>query len=98
MVHLNFADAEASGAKAEAPSSHVNDTGRLDVEAGDATLAVSEAALAVDLCPSGPDVYGSGETSSVTVLARRSPLAMSDVAAVALSFEESLEDRLCLPL
>jgi hypothetical protein len=97
MVHLNFADAEASGVEAEAPSSHVNDTGRLDIEAGDAALAVSEAALAVDLCPSGPDICGSGETSSATVLVGRSPPAMPAVAAAALSFEESLEERLCLP-
>jgi hypothetical protein len=98
MVHLNFADAEVSGVEAEAPSSHVNDTGQLDVEAGDAALAVSEAALAVDLCLPSPDVCGSGETSSAAVLAGRSPPAMSAVAAAALSIEESLEERLCLPL
>jgi hypothetical protein len=96
MVHLNFADAETSGVEAEAPSSHVNDTGRLDVEAGDAALAVSEAT--VDLCLSGPDVCGSGETSSVTILAGRYPPALPAVAAAALSIEESLEERLCLPL
>jgi hypothetical protein len=98
MVHLNFADAEASGVEAEAPSSHVNNTGQLDIVAGDAALAVSEAALAVDLCPSGPDICGSGETSSATVLVGRSPPAMPAVTAAALSFEESLEERLCLPL
>jgi hypothetical protein len=54
MVHLNFADAEASGVEVEAPSSHVNDTGRLDVEAGVAALAMSEATLAVDLKPFRP--------------------------------------------
>jgi hypothetical protein len=96
MVHLNFADAEASGVEAESPSSHVNDTGRLDVEAGDAALAVSEAA--VDLCLSGPDVCSLGETSSTTILAGRSPLALPAVAAAALPTEESLEERLCLPL
>jgi CubicO group peptidase (beta-lactamase class C family) len=72
--------------------------GRLDVEAGDAALVVSEAALAVDLCPSGPDVCGSGETSSAMVFAGRPSLAMPAVAVAALSFEESLEERLCLPL
>jgi hypothetical protein len=96
MVHLNFVDAEASGVEAEAPSSHVNDTGRLDVEAGNAALAVSEAA--VDLCLSGPDVCGSGETSSAMLLAGRSPPAIPAVAAAALSTEESLEEWLCLPL
>jgi hypothetical protein len=94
MVHLNFADAKVSGVEAEAPSSHGNDTGRLDIEA----LAVSEAALAVDLCPVGPNVCSSGETSSATVFAGRPPPAMPAVAVVALSFEESLEERLCLPL
>jgi hypothetical protein len=98
MVHLNFADAKASGVEAEAPSSHVNNTGQLDIDAGDAALAVSEAALAMDLCPSGPDVCGSGETSSAMVLAGRSPPAMPTIAAAALSFEESLEERLCLHL
>jgi hypothetical protein len=98
MVHLNFADAKASEVEAEAPSSHVNNTGQLDFDVGDAALAVSEAALAMDLCPSGPDVCGSGETFSAMVLAGRSPPAMPTVAAAALSFEESLEERLCLPL
>jgi hypothetical protein len=98
MVHLNFADAEASGVEAEAPSSHVNDMGRLDVEVGDAALVVSEVALAVDLCLSGPKICGSGETSSVMLLAGRSPPAMPAIATAALSIEESLEERLCLPL
>jgi hypothetical protein len=84
-----------SGVEAEVPSSHVNNTGQLDVVAGDAALAVSEA---VDLCPSGPDVCGSGETSSATVLAGRPPPAMPAIAVAALSFEESLKERLCLPL
>jgi hypothetical protein len=98
MVHLNFADAKASRVEAEAPSSHVNNTCQLDIDVGDAALAVSEAALAMDLCPSGPDVCGSGETFSAMVLAGRSPPAIPTVAAAALSFEESLEERLCLPL
>jgi hypothetical protein len=98
MVHLNFADAEASRVEAEAPSSHINDTDRLDVEVGDTVLAVSEVALAVDLCLSGLEICSSGETSSVTLLAGRSPPAMPAVTTAALSIEESLEEQLCLPL
>jgi hypothetical protein len=54
MVHLNFADVEALGVEAEAPSPHVNDTGRLDIEPGDAALAVSGGGLGSRSLPFRP--------------------------------------------
>jgi hypothetical protein len=94
MVHLSFADAEASGVEAVGP---------LDVEVGDAAQVGSEAAPVMDICHSGTDVCASGKTTSATVWAGGSPPlapdpAMSVVPVAALSIVESLEERLCLPL
>ena len=45
-------------------STDVSEVALVEVEAGLMSQAVSEEALAVDLCLSGPDECGSGQTSS----------------------------------
>ena len=99
----------------------------VEVEAGLTSQAMSEVALAVDLCLSGPDECGLGQTSprpslleieqaggspppvqvdfpSIQEDADGGGSAMSAVdggvphATAMMSIQESLEERLCLPL